>query len=150
MGRSLICIKDRLYYNLMEPDTVDHTGHPFAPYGPALVDLGRKEGFEISGKRFPIRDLDVPSAETMNAILDEIDRCMGQGAAVYIHCWGGRGRTGTVVGCYLVRHGLTGEGALRRIAELRRNLPDEHLSSPEMPDQVKMVRDWAKWDRIRT
>jgi protein-tyrosine phosphatase len=134
----------------MEPDAVDHAGHPFALYGPTLVDLGRKEGVEISVKRFPIRDLDVPSAETMNAILDEIDRCMGQGAAVYIHCWGGRGRTGTVVGCYLVRHGLTGEGALRRIAELRRNQPDGHLPSPEMRDQVKMVKGWGKWDRKRT
>ena len=31
---------------------------------------------------------------------------------MYLHCWGGVGRTGTVVGCWLVRHGRTGDEAL--------------------------------------
>ena len=35
---------------------------------------------------------------------------------VYVHCWGGIGRTGTVVGCWLVRHGMTGDEALAEFA----------------------------------
>ena len=36
---------------------------------------------------------------------------------VYVHCWGGIGRTGTTVGCWFVRHGRTGDQALAEIAE---------------------------------
>lgn len=44
-----------------------------------------------------------PTVDQMRAILDAIDRAAG--SIVYVHCWGGHGRTGTVAGCYLVRHG---------------------------------------------
>lgn len=33
---------------------------------------------------------------------------LAAGQTVYVHCYGGIGRTGTVVGCWLVRHGLSG------------------------------------------
>jgi protein-tyrosine phosphatase len=46
------------------------------------------------------------------------------------------GRTGTVVGCWLVEEGLTGDEALLRIAELRRATPDGHLRSPESDDSA--------------
>jgi len=60
----------------------------------------------------------------MIRILDQIDRGMEQNPAVYLHCWGGRGRTGTVVGCYLARHGMAvGEAALDLLGELRQNEP---------------------------
>ena len=39
---------------------------------------------------------------------------------IYLHCQAGIGRTGTVVGCYLVRHGLSGRAALSHLNELRR------------------------------
>ena len=40
----------------------------------------------------------------MLAVLDAIDIALCEGHGVYIHCWGGVGRTGTVVGCWLKRH----------------------------------------------
>jgi protein-tyrosine phosphatase len=74
-------------------------------------------------------------------------RSISNNRPVYVHCRGGRGRTGTVVGCYLVRHGLTGQGALERIKELRRNEPTGHLPSPEAREQVEMVLSWEKLDK---
>ena len=50
----------------------------------------------------------------MASILDAIDAALDGGKTVYVHCWGGVGRTGTVVGCWLVRHGKTGDEALRQ------------------------------------
>lgn len=101
------------------------------------------EGIRV--KRLPIRDLDCPSASEMRAILDTIDEELARGETVYVHCWGGRGRTGTVVGCWLVRYGLTGEDALARIAELRQT-PDALAGrhAPETGAQRRMVRGWSE------
>jgi protein-tyrosine phosphatase len=64
-------------------------------------------------------------------------------AAQYVHCWGGIGRTGTVVGCWLVaREGLTTDAALQRIAELRKDTPDRGLGSPETKLQRRFVLQW--------
>jgi protein-tyrosine phosphatase len=71
--------------------------------------------------------------------------CSEKGQPVYIHCWGGRGRTGTVVGCWLIRHGIAEEKTvLEKISELRRFDPRAHFPSPEMPGQIRMVLSWKK------
>jgi len=61
---------------------------------------------------------------------------------VYVHCLGGIGRTGTVVGCYLVRHGLPGEEALEHLQNLRKETPDWWFQSPESSAQKNMILDW--------
>ena len=79
----------------------------------------------------------------MARTLDLVDRELGRGGTVYAHCWGGAGRTGTVVGCWLVRHGLYGDGALAQIAALRAGSPALWLDSPQTGEQRAMVRGWA-------
>ena len=80
---------------------------------------------QASHRRFPIRDMSTPhSPELTSAALDAIDDHIRNGEGVaYVHCWGGTGRTGTIVGCWLVRHGRTGEAALARLAELWKTNP---------------------------
>lgn len=142
-GRELLDCGIRHVISLMEVHEVDHSGEAFVPYEELFSRLAQGQSNEVSFVRFPIRDMDVPASGTMVSILDEIDRALDGGRPVYVHCWGGRGRTGTVVGCYLVRHGLQGEEALRRITELRRDLPDAHMPSPETEAQRNMVTRWA-------
>ncbi|MGH3077798.1 MAG: protein-tyrosine phosphatase family protein [Gaiellaceae bacterium] len=69
--------------------------------------------------RIPIRDFSIPTVEELEAALDEIDGELALGGLVYVHCWAGCGRTGVVVGSWLVRHGTLPEDALARIAETR-------------------------------
>ena len=88
---------------------------------------------------FPIRDVSTPSASLMLAILDAISAAVSAGRRVYVHCWGGIGRTGTVIGCWYVRQGLTGEAALARLAQVRAHLTG---ASPETAEQVAMIRNW--------
>jgi hypothetical protein len=134
----------QLVINLMEPDEKDHEGLPFLNYVPVLKRL-TDGGPSVECHRMPIRDLDVPSPDFMVQILDWIDVAMGGDRPVYIHCWGGRGRTGTVVGCWLVRHGIAEKKTvLEKIRELRRFDSKAHWPSPEMPDQVQMVLSWKK------
>ena len=80
------------------------------------------------------------------AALDAIDRHIAEGRTVYVHCFGGVGRTGVIVGCWLVRHGRTGDEALERLAELWRDCPksSRHPRSPQMPEQVDYVRNWRE------
>lgn len=96
--------------------------------------------------RFAIGDFGLPEPELMSAILDAIDVALGQERKVYLHCLGGIGRTGTVVGCYLVRHGFTGRQALRQLAEWWREVPKSvrHPRSPETASQANFVLRWQE------
>jgi protein-tyrosine phosphatase len=103
----------------------------------------------LTFSRIPIEDMGVPSTDTMMAILDEIDGAIDQGRPVFVHCLGGRGRTGTVVGCYLVRHGMEGKQALDHIRVLRRFEQTASFPSPETRPQREMVQSWRQWEHRR-
>jgi hypothetical protein len=99
--------------------------------------------------RSPIRDNGCPTADELEETLAHIDAELAGGQVVYLHCWGGHGRTGLVVGCWLVRRGAEGIDALARIKELRRGLPDALWQpSPQTPEQRGMVLDWASLDAV--
>ena len=78
------------------------------------------------------------------------------GRKVYVHCWGGVGRTGTVVGCYLVRQGereadpTVGMPAPRAARRLPRPLPVDDCQAlidvPE-PDAEQVARPGVARDR---
>jgi hypothetical protein len=99
----------------------------------------------VTYQRFPIRDLSIPhSAEYTHAILDTIDAQLEQGRTVYVHCWGGVGRTGVIVGCWLARHGYAGQASLDRLHELWRQCPKSaYRQSPETRQQEQYVLDFA-------
>ena len=84
----------------------------------------------------PISDFSVPTRDGLVSILDEIDSELDAGGLVYVHCWAGCGRTGVVVGSWLVRHGLDPDGSLRRIAEAR------GPGCPQTLEQRAFVLDW--------
>ncbi len=116
------------------------------PYQPILMEQAHYHDIAASYQRFPIGDLSLPARENMTAILNSIDSAMTEGRKVYVHCWGGIGRTGTTVGCYLVRHGLSGEQALRQLAEWWQTVPKHiyHPRSPETDQQVQFILNWKE------
>jgi protein-tyrosine phosphatase len=129
----------------MEEGERNFSGETFVPYEKQLENIAAKVDTPIKLIHMPIRDTDVPTVEGMVAILDEIDGAMQQNSCLYLHCWGGRGRTGTAVGCYLARHGVAvGEAALDLLSTLRQNDPISHLASPETEIQAQFVRSWVK------
>ena len=106
---------------------------------------------EIEGgaiRRFSVPDKNVPSVELMKKILDEIDMLHAKKIPIYIHCWGGIGRTATVVGCWMMRHGIaTRSTVLDEIFTLRRIGVDPAylgLRSPETDEQERFVLAWQK------
>jgi len=102
-------------------------------------------------QRIPIQDFSIPTPETMRTILNALDEAIQTGQHAYVHCWGGRGRTGTVVGCYLVRHGMTGEEALAKVQALysttQKSQRADKDESPETPEQRTYILNWKQHDR---
>lgn len=112
-----------------------HPADPLEPY----------ERWLASGTRriaHPIVDMGTTTVPHMARILDDVDAAIETGGSVYVHCWGGLGRTGTVVGCWLRRHGLDRGDALATIVELRRELRDATVASPQTAAQCAMVTAW--------
>jgi hypothetical protein len=117
-----------------------------APYEAILKEQAQAYGLTVTYQRISIRDYGTPSRETMAHILNTIDNALASGQTVYVHCWGGVGRTGTAVGCYLVRHGRTGEQALGQIAEWWQHVPkrSKYSRSPETDEQCEFIRNWCE------
>lgn len=109
------------------------------------ADLLNEEG-EMAPRylRFPIRDMGIPTRALMRSVLDTIGEAIASGECVYVHCWGGIGRTGTVVGCWLVEQGQSGQEALAQIERLRVGIPDEWRTSPETIEQRRFVLSWTR------
>ena len=82
----------------------------------------------------------------MATILERIDTALDDGQNVYVHCWGGSGRTGAVVGCWLLRRGLIdADSVLDRMQELR--LGDREggfKSTPNTFEQAEFIVGWSE------
>lgn len=113
------------------------------PYAALLEEIAHERGASYQHRRFAIRDMGVCSPTTLGEIHAAIDSALQAGETVYVHCWGGHGRTGLVVGTWLVSHGLTRAGqAVETLATLRRDMPNAHRASPETDPQVTMLVEW--------
>ena len=117
---------------------------PLSPYHFLLGDLGGVNVSDCRHQRYAIRDAGVPAKALLETILRTMKQEVAAARPVYVHCWGGIGRTGTVIGCWLVEQGMTGKEALQRIAELRRGVPDAYISSPETEAQRQCIINWVK------
>jgi hypothetical protein len=123
-------------------DLTEEGEYGLRPYLPLVLEQASALGRAVEHRRLSIPDRGTPTPEGMERILDTIDAALEAGQVVYVHCYGGIGRTGTVVGCYMARQGMRGESALKEIARLRRGTPDGWQRSPETDEQREMVRDW--------
>lgn len=140
--RDLLAAGVRVFLSLMEPEETNHKGEPFNPYESLACEL------EPTAKcvRFPIRDLDIPTSDGMIAILDSIDEYLDAGETVYVHCWGGVGRTGTVIACWMLRRNMaSNETVLTELTKLRQHDKERgYRDSPETAEQRQFVRNWKE------
>ena len=84
-------------------DLTEPGEYALKPYAPFLQERTGPSSRPLVHRRLPIPDRGTSSVPDMIHILDTLDPALYEGHTVYLHCWGGIGRTGTVVGCYLVR-----------------------------------------------
>lgn len=94
--------------------------------------------FGINYLNIPIPDFSVPDRPTVTAVLDSIDHIIRRGGGIYLHCHAGIGRTGTIVGCWLMRHQQEGRNVISTISQLRGDM----IPSPETSAQRDFVQNW--------
>jgi hypothetical protein len=132
-----------LVVNLMEETEVDHSGRPFIDYQTPLRMLAMEAGKQTRIQRFPIRDMSIPTAKQMRDTLDAIHAEIKAGGVVYVHCWGGKGRTATVTGCYLLESGLEKrETVLGTIKSLTAHASKFFWPTPQTAEQCDFVTNW--------
>jgi len=133
--RRFLAARVRHFIDLTEPGELE-------PYAELLTE---EAGFRISCERIPIRDVSVPDEpKTVAEIIAAIDRAMAEGGITYVHCWGGVGRTGLAVACWLQERGQTPDEALTDLADKWRSCAKSQWkpSSPETAEQVRWVKEW--------
>lgn len=136
----------RTFVNLMEEHETNNEGKPFVPYLKVLQQIASEANERVDCVRFPIVDRYITTTVNMQNILDTIDRSLENNRPVYVHCFGGIGRTGTVVCCWLLRHGhATKEDVVDVLTKLRKaDTERAWRDAPENNMQVEFVLNWPE------
>ena len=143
--KGLIQAGIRHVISLMEPQEYNRPNDPFPPYIDHMESIAENMKIPVTFDQISIKDFSVPTERQMVRILNQIDMCIKYDKPVYVHCLGGKGRTGTVIGCYLARHGFAaGNDVNKKIKELRKNTEDFSDPSPETREQINMIINWKK------
>lgn len=104
---------------------------------------------DVSYIRFPIRDVSVPQSiedvrKLVQTILQKADGTHGE---VYVHCWGGVGRTGTIIAC-LIAEEMENPTLDNVMGELRKRFAmmpkSAHRQTPETKEQEHFVQQYIE------
>ena len=120
------------FVNLTEAGEKTWGGAPMVPYDDDLA---------ATHVRFPIPDTSVIDDAGYDRIIAHIRAELDAGEVVFVHCWGGKGRTGTVVGAWLIdQDGLGYRQVLRRMQELRRGTCKADHRVPDTAEQAGVLK----------
>jgi protein tyrosine/serine phosphatase len=114
------------------------------PYQEHLEAIAQVRGVAVRRIEHPIRDVDVTTVDHYDRIVADIERSLAANEKVFVHCWGGVGRTATVIGIWLVARGHTADKALDLIKAARTGTRKAGRASPETHHQVDAIRQAHK------
>lgn len=120
---------------------------PYVRDAQRILTHARMEGSTALAQRkidflhLPIEDGDIAADHAMHRLVEDCCQRVVTGERLYIHCWGGHGRTGTLVSILLGRlYGMDARAAIRYCQKCHdsRQYPQDTLS-PQTPVQRSQV-----------
>lgn len=122
--------KPHLVLTLMEEDELAYVGVTAKALSEAFAGHG------IGWLHLPIPNLEPPDHRFEKAWVDlwpKLDAELAQGARLFLHCYAGLGRTGTVASLILMNYGMSVRDAIRTVRAVRpgsiETLSQEHYLS---------------------
>lgn len=103
---------------------------PLDPYARHVERAAAARDLTLEHVRFPIPDRDVVDDSRYAEVVDILAEARRSGVA-YVHCWGGVGRTGTVIGSVLASAGAGYDEILDRLDAMRTGTRKSHRACPE-------------------
>jgi hypothetical protein len=100
-----------------------------------LHEEERQAGFIVYW--LPIADGLVPDLEELDECMSWLTEQVDAGQKVLIHCRFGVGRSGTILGAYLLKRGLNIDQVTGKL--------DDMPAAPANRDQTKVLEDYARW-----
>jgi protein-tyrosine phosphatase len=113
-----------------------------ASYEALLLEEAKERNQIVTYQRLAVSGNGAPVTRQMREIQRMIQNALNEGHTIYVHCLGGVGRAGMVVGCYLIEQEMSAAEALAQIRRLRRGTTDGWRKSPETRPQEEFVRNW--------
>ena len=77
------------------------------------------EEFDVEYHHIPVLDFTAPTARDIDRFVQVVHEARKSGKKTLVHCLAGRGRTGTMLACYLVSQGQPPDEALERVRSIR-------------------------------
>lgn len=97
-------------------------GEELGFFDPAETLEGRRAAVLAQGMSFlhaPIEDYEAPALAEATALVETIVARLDRGEDVFVHCWAGLGRAGTIVACVLIAQGLSAPDAIALVRWIR-------------------------------